>query len=306
MRSGSRSASASNSATAIARERYRTETGRPDPIDGAEPGVVRGANAWDAWRRGQVTQLVEDIATNARAARPGVEISAAVIAYDDRAYLSLAQDWRGWLRSGALDRAIPMAYTLDDALLLNQLEELRRLALRGSCLARARRLALRRRPRAGIGQLQSTRCESRDSAGRCSSRTMRSPRARRCSRRWWPRPREGGRRTVRERHEDALAILDDYDFELPESAIAQTALPERDAARLLLKTETQKQVARERDVRVRDLGDWLRPRDLLVVNATHVVPCAPGRAQGERRRRRGASKLGADPDRASSTPTGRS
>ena len=34
--------------------------------------------------------------------------------------------------------------------------------------------------------------------------------------------------------EDALAILDDYDFELPESAIAQTALPERDAARLLL------------------------------------------------------------------------
>ena len=107
---------------AIARERYRTETGRPDPIDGAEPGVVRGANVWDAWRRDQVTQLVEDIAASARATRPGVEISAAVIAYDDRAYLSLAQDWRGWLRSGALDRAIPMAYTLDDALLLNQLE----------------------------------------------------------------------------------------------------------------------------------------------------------------------------------------
>lgn len=106
----------------IARARYRAETGRPDPIDGAGPGVVRGANAWDEWRRDQVTALVEEIATNARATRPGLEISAAVIAYDDRAYLSLAQDWRGWLRSGALDRAIPMAYTRDDQLLLNQLE----------------------------------------------------------------------------------------------------------------------------------------------------------------------------------------
>ncbi|MEM9177089.1 MAG: family 10 glycosylhydrolase [Myxococcota bacterium] len=105
-----------------ARARYRAETGRPDPIDGAGPGVVRSANAWDAWRREQVSRLVAEIATNARATRPGIEISAAVIAYDDRAYLSLAQDWRGWLRSGALDRAIPMAYTLDDALLLNQLE----------------------------------------------------------------------------------------------------------------------------------------------------------------------------------------
>lgn len=107
---------------AIARERYRSETGRPDPIDGAGPGVVRSAHSWDAWRREQVTVLVEEIAANARATRPGLEISAAVIAYDDRAYLSLAQDWRGWLRSGALDRAMPMAYTLDDALLLNQLE----------------------------------------------------------------------------------------------------------------------------------------------------------------------------------------
>ena len=106
----------------IARARYRAETGNPDPIDGAEPGAVRGANAWDAWRREQVTALVAEIAANARTTRPGIELSAAVIAYDDRAYLSLAQDWRGWLRSGALDRAIPMAYTRDDRLLLNQLE----------------------------------------------------------------------------------------------------------------------------------------------------------------------------------------
>lgn len=102
---------------AESRARYVAETGRPDPIEGAPPGVVRHANAWDAWRRDQVTRLVEEIATATRGVRPGVVLSAAVIAYADRAYLSLAQDWRGWLASGAIDRAIPMAYTLDDQLL---------------------------------------------------------------------------------------------------------------------------------------------------------------------------------------------
>jgi hypothetical protein len=53
---------------------------------------------------------------------PGVVLSAAVIPYVDRAYLSLAQDWRNWLESGAIDLAIPMVYTLDDRLLRYQLE----------------------------------------------------------------------------------------------------------------------------------------------------------------------------------------
>jgi uncharacterized lipoprotein YddW (UPF0748 family) len=104
------------------RARYRAETGRPDPIDGAAPGMVRSANAWDAWRRDQVTRLVEEIATATRAARPGLVLSAAVISYVDRAYLSLAQDWRRWLEMGALDLAIPMVYTLDDRLLGYQLD----------------------------------------------------------------------------------------------------------------------------------------------------------------------------------------
>ncbi|MAG34193.1 MAG: hypothetical protein CL908_25215 [Deltaproteobacteria bacterium] len=104
------------------RARYRAETGNPDPIDGARPGLVRAASDWDAWRRQQVTTLVEEIASRTRAARPGLLISAAVISYGDRAYLSLAQDWRAWLESGALDLAIPMVYTLDDRLLRYQLE----------------------------------------------------------------------------------------------------------------------------------------------------------------------------------------
>ena len=101
---------------------YRAETGRPDPIDSAHPGTVRSANTWDAWRRDQVTELVEEIAAAARLARPGVLLSAAVIPYVDRAYLSLAQDWRNWLETGAVDLAIPMAYTLDDRLLRYHLE----------------------------------------------------------------------------------------------------------------------------------------------------------------------------------------
>ena len=107
---------------ATSRTRYRAETGAPDPIEGAPSGTVRAAATWDAWRRDQVTALVEEIAEATRAQRPGLVLSAAVIAYADRAYLSLAQDWRGWLASGAIDLAIPMVYTLDDRLFGYQLE----------------------------------------------------------------------------------------------------------------------------------------------------------------------------------------
>ncbi len=104
------------------RARYRLETGRPDPIEGAAPGIVRAANVWDAWRRNQVTRLVEEISVATHAARPGLVLSAAVISYFDRAYLSLGQDWRQWLDSGALDVAVPMVYTLDDRLFGYQLD----------------------------------------------------------------------------------------------------------------------------------------------------------------------------------------
>jgi uncharacterized lipoprotein YddW (UPF0748 family) len=101
---------------------YRAETGNADPIEGAASGHVRHAAQWDAWQRQQVTRLVEEIGEQTRLARPGLVVSAAVIPYVDRAYLSLAQDWRGWLESGAIDVAIPMVYTVDDRLLRYQLE----------------------------------------------------------------------------------------------------------------------------------------------------------------------------------------
>lgn len=107
---------------AASRARYRSETGNPDPMDDAQPGLVRGSAEWDDWRRQQVTILVEEIARRTREVRPGLVLSAAVIPYVDRAYLSLAQDWRAWLDSGAIDLAMPMVYTLDDRLLRYQLE----------------------------------------------------------------------------------------------------------------------------------------------------------------------------------------
>ena len=72
--------------------------------------------------------------------------------------------------------------------------------------------------------------------------------------------------------EEPLAILDDYDFELPEASIAQTALAERDAARLLVvDRETGAVFARDVEYRVRDLPALLRPNDLLIVNVTRVL-----------------------------------
>jgi len=71
---------------------------------------------------------------------------------------------------------------------------------------------------------------------------------------------------------DPLALLDDYDFELPEASIAQAPPEHREDARLLvLDRQSGAIVDGERDQRIRDLPEWLRPGDLLVVNATRVL-----------------------------------
>jgi uncharacterized lipoprotein YddW (UPF0748 family) len=98
---------------AASRARFERETGRLAPF-GGEPG---DPERWDEWRRERVTEVVLRVASAARAARPGLETSAAVWAYADRAYLSLHQDWRGWVDAGLLDFAVPMAYMRDDHLL---------------------------------------------------------------------------------------------------------------------------------------------------------------------------------------------
>jgi uncharacterized lipoprotein YddW (UPF0748 family) len=95
------------------RARFRRETGRSAPYRDSRAN----ANAWDQWRRDRVTDVVRRVRARAHRANPGLAISAAVWAYPERAYLSLYQDWRGWLDEGLLDFAVPMLYTRDDRLL---------------------------------------------------------------------------------------------------------------------------------------------------------------------------------------------
>lgn len=69
------------------------------------------------------------------------------------------------------------------------------------------------------------------------------------------------------------SILSEFDFELPEAQIAQAPLADREASRLLVVSrESGELVEPAQEHHVRDLPRWLEPGDLLVVNATRVVP----------------------------------
>lgn len=70
--------------------------------------------------------------------------------------------------------------------------------------------------------------------------------------------------------------LSDFDFDLPEDLIATRPARPRSSARLLVARGD-----RITDTVVRDLGDWLRPGDRLVLNDTRVIPA---RLAGTRRR----------------------
>jgi uncharacterized lipoprotein YddW (UPF0748 family) len=95
------------------RERFLAETGLRAP---RPPDQLGNANRWDEWRREKVTELVRAIRDAARYVKPDIQVSAAVWAFSDRAYLSIGQDWRRWLEEGLVEFAVPMAYTLDGRL----------------------------------------------------------------------------------------------------------------------------------------------------------------------------------------------
>jgi S-adenosylmethionine:tRNA ribosyltransferase-isomerase len=63
--------------------------------------------------------------------------------------------------------------------------------------------------------------------------------------------------------------LDAFDFALPPERIAQQPAEERDGARLLV---LERATGRQHHAAVRDLAAWLQPGDLLVRNATRVLP----------------------------------
>ncbi len=77
--------------------------------------------------------------------------------------------------------------------------------------------------------------------------------------------------------------VDLFDFDLPPERIALRPVVPRDAARMLVVTPASPEPLQDRAIR--DLPDFLRPGDILVVNNTRVIP-----ARLEGVRSRGANK----------------
>ncbi len=63
--------------------------------------------------------------------------------------------------------------------------------------------------------------------------------------------------------------VDDFDYDLPSAAIAQTPAEPRDSARLLV---LHRATGSLEHATFADIGTWLRPDDLIVVNDSRVIP----------------------------------
>jgi uncharacterized lipoprotein YddW (UPF0748 family) len=100
------------------------EARRLDSAAGGNPlaWVEAHPEAWDRFRRSQITSLVERIYVGVKKRRPELLVSAAVFANVTDAYQNRFQDWRGWLRAGIVDVVAPMAYTPDDARFRSQVQ----------------------------------------------------------------------------------------------------------------------------------------------------------------------------------------
>ena len=64
------------------------------------------------------------------------------------------------------------------------------------------------------------------------------------------------------------ALLRDYDYDLPEELIAQRPLPRREDARMMVLDRAQQTISHRR---FRELPEFVRPKDLLVLNDTRVL-----------------------------------
>lgn len=79
------------------------------------------ASRYTQFQREQVNELVESIYHAVKARKPEVSVSAAVYADAGEGYRSRYQDWKTWVRRGALDIVCPMAYTPDTEVFKKQM-----------------------------------------------------------------------------------------------------------------------------------------------------------------------------------------
>lgn len=78
---------------------------------------------WQAFRRQQVTDMVEAISHDVKAVKPWAIVSAAVFADSQDAYTTRGQDWKTWLKNGYLDAVVPMAYGASTPLVARQIRD---------------------------------------------------------------------------------------------------------------------------------------------------------------------------------------
>lgn len=105
-------------------QRVRPRRGVRDLL--ALPGL--DPDGWAAFRRDTLTALADRLAAAARAERPGLLVSAAVVPDEAVALTQKYQDWPSWLSRGTLDAVCPMAYTPDVRLFRRHVERARMLA----------------------------------------------------------------------------------------------------------------------------------------------------------------------------------
>jgi uncharacterized lipoprotein YddW (UPF0748 family) len=97
--------------------RSDAETDRLDRDRERDPAAWANGlpEAWTAFRRDRLTALVSRLAATARALRPSITVSAAVVPRVDEARDHRLQDWVAWVDRGYLDVLCPMLYTTDTA-----------------------------------------------------------------------------------------------------------------------------------------------------------------------------------------------
>ena len=66
-----------------------------------------------------------------------------------------------------------------------------------------------------------------------------------------------------------MLLKSDYFYDLPEELIAQTPAEPRDSSRLLV---YDRKTGKSEDRIFRDIKEYLRPGDVLVINNTKVLP----------------------------------
>lgn len=108
------------------RARFAMEAGVDPLMFARQPRAERARldSTWLAFQQEQVTAIVRAIRDVALAERPGLSLSAAVVADTTTAFIRKRQPWARWLRDGLLDRAFLMCYAPRVQTVVAQLQDL--------------------------------------------------------------------------------------------------------------------------------------------------------------------------------------